>query len=60
MNRIWVGIQFEGDYDPEELFSCIEEALVQFRDRGMPFATTAGDEPIVITAWNPEWVGEEK
>jgi hypothetical protein len=53
--KIWVGIQFEGPVEAEELFSCIEETLVEYKNRGIPFATTTEDEPIEITAWNPEY-----
>jgi hypothetical protein len=53
--KIWVGIQFEGPVEAEELFSCIEEALVEYKNRGIPFATTTEDEPIEITAWTPEY-----
>jgi len=56
MTKIWVGIQFEGPAEAEELFSCIEEVLVQFKHKGLHFATTAEDEPIEIVNWNTEWV----
>lgn len=56
--KIWVGIQFEGAAEAEELFSCIEEALVVFRNKKLAFATTAEDQPIEIVGWNPEWVAE--
>ena len=59
VSKIWVSIQVEGPVDAEELFSCIEEQLVQYRSRGIPFATTANDEPIEIVGWNPEYVEEE-
>lgn len=57
-NKIWIGIQFEGPADPEELYSCIDEALCLIKKHGMAFATTANDEPITIETWNPEWVAE--
>ena len=56
MTKIWVGIQFEGPTDAEELMSCIEESLALFKAKELSFASTAEDEPIVITEWNPNYV----
>jgi hypothetical protein len=58
MTKIWVGIQFEGPTEPEELFACIEVALVEYKRRQLPFATTAEDEPITVSAWRDEWISE--
>jgi hypothetical protein len=59
MTKIRIEIEFEGPTDPEELFSSIEEALVQFRYKGLIFATTGEDQPIMVTDWNTEWKPEE-
>src|SRR4029453_2971385 len=58
MTKIAVTIEFEGPSDPEELFSCLEVALVEFKKKGLPFATTGEDEPIVITDWNSEYTSD--
>lgn len=55
MTKIRIEIEFEGDSDPEELFSSIEEALVQFKHKGLVFATTGEEQPIMVTDWNNEW-----
>lgn len=59
MSKIWVSILVEGPVDADELFSCVEVQLQQFATRGIPFATTGDDEPILIERWNPEYVVEE-
>jgi hypothetical protein len=58
MTKIWVGIQFEGPVEPEELFACVEEALVEFKRRQLPFARTAEDEDVMITNYREEWISE--
>ncbi len=55
MTKIWMRIQFEGPVEAEELVSCIEEALVEHKTKGVPFAGTGEGEPIKITRWNTEW-----